>query len=62
MYIDRFLLVFIFGAFLLSPAFLEWWSDGGIVWYRPFAVWLVLIGLSFWIGRNRDKTNDPYDI
>lgn len=54
MYIDRLVLLFIAGAFLLSPAIIEWWSEGGTAWYRPYLIWLALIGLSFWVGRSRD--------
>lgn len=54
MYIDRLVLLFIAGTYLLSPAIIEWWSHGGTVWYRPFAIWLLLIGLSYWIGKSRD--------
>ena len=54
MYIDRLVLLFIAGAYLLSPAILEWWSEGGTAWYRPYFIWFVLIGLSFWIGKSRD--------
>jgi len=54
MYIDRLVLLFIAGAFLLSPAIIEWWSEGGTAWYRPYLIWLVLIVLSFWVGKRRD--------
>lgn len=54
MYIDRLVLLFIAGAFLLSPAIIEWWSEGGTAWYRPYLIWLALIGLSFWVGHSRD--------
>jgi hypothetical protein len=54
MYTDRLLMIFILGTYLLSPAIIEWWSDGGRAWFRPFLVWTLLIGLSYWIGRSRD--------
>jgi hypothetical protein len=57
MYIDRLVLLFIAGAYLLSPAIIEWWSDGGTAWYRPYLIWLGLIMLSFWIGKSRDLTD-----
>lgn len=59
MYIDRLVLLFIAGAFLLSPAIIEWWSEGGTAWYRPYLIWLVLIGISFWIGKSRDLNDMP---
>lgn len=57
MYIDRPVMLFIIGVYLLSPAIIEWWSDGGTTWYRPYLIWLVLIGLSYWIGKSRDLKN-----
>jgi hypothetical protein len=57
MYIDRLVLLFIVGAYLLSPSIIEWWSDGGTAWYRPYLIWLGLIILSYWIGKSRDLTD-----
>lgn len=54
MYTDRLLIIFILGTYLLSPVIIEWWSDGGRAWFRPFIVWFFLIGLSYWIARSRD--------
>jgi hypothetical protein len=54
MYIDRLVLIFIAGAYLLSPAIIEWWSVGGTAWYRPYIIWFALIVCSFWIGKSRD--------
>ncbi|MBK6756275.1 MAG: hypothetical protein KBF23_02350 [Agitococcus sp.] len=54
MYIDRLVLIFIAGAYLLSPAIIEWWSLGGEAWSRPFVIWLFLIIISYWVGKNRD--------
>ena len=53
MYTDRLLIIFIVGAYLLSPVIIEWWSEGGRAWHRPYMMWLVLIALSYWIGRGR---------
>ena len=46
MYIDRLVLIFIAGAYLLSPAIIEWWSLDGEAWSRPFVIWLFLIIIS----------------
>ncbi|WP_164488757.1 hypothetical protein [Amnimonas aquatica] len=54
MYIDRLILLFVAGAYLLSPVIIDWWSDGGSAWYRPYMVWGVLIALAFWVTRSRD--------
>lgn len=54
MYIDRLILLFVAGAFLLSPIVIDWWSASGTAWYRPFVIWVLLIVLAFWIARSRD--------
>ncbi len=54
MYIDRLILLFVVGGYILSPALMQWWIDAGDAWYRPFMIWLLLIGLTFWIARSRD--------
>mgnify|MGYP003455507020 FL=1 len=54
MYIDRLVLVFLSGAYLLSPTTIEWWSLGGSAWERPFLIWFLLILVSFWISKSRD--------
>lgn len=35
MYINRLVLLFIVGAYLLSPAIIEWWSEGGRLGIAP---------------------------
>lgn len=54
MYIDRLVFLFIAGAYLLSPAIIDWWSDGGRAWYRPYLIWLFVIVITYWIGKSRD--------
>lgn len=54
MYIDRLILLFVAGAFLLSPIVIDWWSANGSAWYRPYLIWMLLIALAFWIARSRD--------
>ncbi|MCG8670140.1 MAG: hypothetical protein MI867_12050 [Pseudomonadales bacterium] len=54
MYIDRLVLLFIAGGYILSPAIIQWWTDAGTDWYRPFFVWGGMIALTFWIARSRD--------
>jgi hypothetical protein len=54
MYIDRLVLIFILGTFLLSPSLLAWTNAGGLAWYRPFLVWAILITVVFWMSRSRD--------
>jgi hypothetical protein len=54
MYIDRLILIFILGTFLLSPSLMSWAETGGLAWYRPFLIWGILIILIFWISRSSD--------
>ena len=54
MYIDRLILLFVAGAFLLSPIVVGWWGANGSAWYRPFLIWALLILLALWIARSRD--------
>lgn len=54
MYFDRLIILFVIGAFLLSPVIIDWRSDELVVWYKPFVVWLLLIVTAFWIARSRD--------
>lgn len=54
MYIDRLILLFVVGAYLLSPVIIDGWRSSGAAWYHPYTVWALLIALGFWIARNRD--------
>ena len=54
MYIDRLVILFIVGAYALSPAIAKWWVEAGTAWYRPYIVWLVLIILCYRIAKSRD--------
>ena len=42
MYVDRLIALFVVGAFLLSPLIIDWWSEGGSAWYRPYTIWAML--------------------
>lgn len=54
MYFDRLIILFVIGAFLLSPIIIDWRSDELVVWYKPFVVWLTLIVMALWVARSRD--------
>lgn len=58
MYTDRLLIIFILGTYLLSPAIIDWWSEAGRAWYRPYLIWMSLIALSYWIARARGRDTD----
>jgi hypothetical protein len=51
MYFHRLILLFVFAAFLFSPVIIDWWLARSGSWYRPFALWLILIGVSVWLQR-----------
>jgi len=55
MYSYRVILLFVFATFLFSPIIIDWWLGDNGAWYRPFAIWAVLIGVSFWLQRVQDK-------
>lgn len=55
MYTDRVLILFILGVYLMSPALVSWWGEAGHQWYRPYAVWLGLIAVSYWVARQRSS-------
>lgn len=58
MYIDRLLILFILGAYLLSPAVIRWWGGGELGWYQPYIFWGLLILLSYWAThRSRQERN-----
>ena len=54
MYIDRLVLLLIIGGYILSPAILQWWTESGVAWYRPYLLWALMIALTFWITKSRD--------
>jgi len=41
------------GIYLFSPIMMDWWLDAKGAWYRPFAIWLLLIGLYIWMNMKR---------
>lgn len=51
MYFHRLILLVVFGAFLFSPVIIDWWLSESGSWYRPFAIWLILIGASVLLQR-----------
>lgn len=57
MYAHRLILLFVFAVFIFSPAIIGWWLEPTSPWYSPFAIWLVLIGLSIWLERWQEHNN-----
>ena len=54
MYIDRLVLILIISGYFISPAIMEWASEGGTAWYRPYLAWAGVIVTIIWITRSRD--------
>ncbi len=57
MYVHRLILLAVFAGFLFSPVIIDYWAATTGAWYRPFALWLILIGVSIWLQhwQERDK-------
>lgn len=55
MYAHRLILLFVFAGFLFSPMIIDWWIEPAGAWYRPFALWLILIGFSVWLQYWQEK-------
>lgn len=54
MYIYRLVFLLVLAIFIFSPTLMDWWIAPGSGWYRPFVVWLVLIGLGIWLQKRRE--------
>lgn len=53
LYVYRIMLFLVFGGYLLSPLLMSGWGQAGAAWYRPFAIWGVLIALTLWLDQKR---------
>lgn len=56
MYNYRLGLLMLVAVFMISPAVMDWWLDDTGAWYKPFAIWLLLIAL--YIGINHKGRKD----
>jgi hypothetical protein len=52
-HLDRVVLLFLFALFLLISPLLRWWAADDSPWYLPYLLWLLIIGLTFWLQRRR---------
>ena len=52
---DRVVLLFVAALFVLISPFKLWWTGANSPWYAPYLVWLVLIGLGWWLQHRRDR-------
>ena len=53
MYNYRLGLALLVGVYFFSPIIMDWWHDTQSSWYRPFAIWLVLILIYVWLNHTR---------
>jgi membrane protein implicated in regulation of membrane protease activity len=58
-YVYRIMLLLVFSGYLLSPLLMGGWGDPEVAWYRPFAIWALLIALTAWLSwkRRQDSLN-----
>lgn len=54
MYIYRLVFLLVLAIYIFSPNIMNWWIVPGSAWYRPFLIWLALVGLAFWLEVRRD--------
>lgn len=54
MYIYRLVLLLVISIYIFSPIVLDWWGEPGSAWYRPYLIWLALIGVAIWLESKRD--------
>jgi len=53
MYINRALLMVVGAVLIFFPAIEGWVSSSETAWYRPYLLWLLVIGAAYWNQRNR---------
>lgn len=53
MYIYRLVFLLVLALYIFSPVVVDWWAEPGSAWYRPYAIWLAIIVLAFWLESRR---------
>lgn len=53
MYIYRLVFLLVLAIYIFSPVVVDWWADPEGAWYRPYLIWLALIGLAIWLESRR---------
>lgn len=53
MYSYRLVLLLVLSFYLFSPVIIDWWIEPAGTWYRPFIIWLMLIGVSVWLEQQK---------
>ena len=53
--LDRVILLFLFALFLLLSPLLDWWAADTSLWYSPYLIWGLLIGLTWLLQRKLSR-------
>lgn len=53
MYIYRLVFLLVLAIYIFSPVVIDWWAEPGGAWYRPYVIWLALIGVAIWLESRR---------
>jgi hypothetical protein len=53
MYDYRVTLLLVVGLYIFSPVIIDWWLAPNGAWYRPFALWFLLIAIYIWVEFKR---------
>ena len=53
MYINRALLMVLAVAMIFFPSIEDWLVHAGAAWYRPYALWLLVVIAAYWNQRSR---------
>lgn len=45
--------VLLIALYMFSPMMMDWWLSEDSTWYRPFAIWFLLIAFYLWLNHKR---------
>jgi hypothetical protein len=58
--VDSLVVLILFVLLLFASPVVYWWSSEGRLWYLPYLLWLLAIGLGAWLFRRRgDRHHEP---
>lgn len=52
------LLLILLLVVIFAPTLQDWATQGGTQWYRPYILWLVMIGFVAWTVRQSQQRQD----
>lgn len=53
--LDKVILLLLLALFLLVSPLLHWWARDDAPWYLPYLIWLLLIGITWWLQHKAGK-------